>query len=462
VGLLALVFFGFAVWVSYARSTRVRSASVSFAAYGLGLGLLAILVHSLSDFGQHLPANALLTAIFCALLIVLGREAWADTDRAAARDEGHAAHPSSHRASLSACPALAWRMVALCVVVGVWVWAIGGAERARQAESHWQEVLAAERQLEADQWVARQGDYQRLFTPAVAAVVAEPGNIEYRHWLGAYKWLSLAPYTDPNTQQLAAEALPWARQIADELLEARAVCPTFGASYCLAGEIEKFVLGDPNGADHIRTGYRLAPCDATACFAAARIDAEEGQVDDAFAKLARTVQLDGRFFSQAVHLCIRDLGREDLAVQLAQEDPDRLASVANTLVVSDGAEPQSVTTPGSAGTGHPFAELAQTKAFDQLKKKCEEPGTPAYAHASLANLYRRRGEMDAAMQHYRQALMKEYDQVEWHYALAQLLAGQGRTDEAVHEARICLRFRPDYAAAKSLVEQLSLLRAGTQ
>jgi hypothetical protein len=40
-------------------------------ALGLGFGVVAILVHSAADFGQHVPAVAALTAVSCALLINL-------------------------------------------------------------------------------------------------------------------------------------------------------------------------------------------------------------------------------------------------------------------------------------------------------------------------------------------------------------------------------------------------------
>ena len=73
VGLLSLVLFGIAVWGHYARAIRNDSSSIHFAAYGLGFGLLAILIQSLSDFGQHLPANAILSAVCCGLLVTLGR-----------------------------------------------------------------------------------------------------------------------------------------------------------------------------------------------------------------------------------------------------------------------------------------------------------------------------------------------------------------------------------------------------
>lgn len=465
VGLAALVLFGVAIWFNYARSLNVSSSAIRSAAYGLGFGLLAILIHSLSDFGQHMPANALLTAVCCGLLVALPRiEGRKERRKEGRKEEQENVRNSSiptflpsHLLTFSRSrPAFAAQAIALLAVAGIWAWAIQGANRARIAESHWNQVLASENQMEADQWVATEEAYDGLFTHAIGAVMAEPDNIKYRHWLGAYKWLSLTALIDPNTQQLPDDALPWARQIADELLDAREVCPTFGASYCLAGEIEKFVLKDPNGAADIRRGYRLAPCDPTACFAAARIDAEEGKVEDAFAKLTRAVELDGRFFRQAAGLCIRGLGRDDLAVQLAQEDASRLAFVGNTLSAVGGAVALSSTTAVSTSASQQLAEQAQEEAFEQLKEKCEKPDAPAAAHASLANLYQKRGDTDAAVQHYRRALMKNYDQVGWHYALAQLLAGQGQTEDAIHEARICLRLRSDYAAARRLIQQLSL------
>jgi len=455
VGLIALVLFGVAIWFNYAKSMNVGSVPIRSAAYGLGFGLVAILVHSFSDFGQHLPANALLTAVSCGLLVALSRTG-SRKKAAAGSDETEMALPSPPPAFLPLRYARAWQVTALVLVGGIWVWAILDANHARVAEAHWNQVLAAEHQLDLDEWAANPETYDKLFTHAIEAVITEPDNIEYRHWLGAYKWLSLTPYIDPNTQKLQEEALPWARQIADELLDARPVCPTFGATYCLAGEIEKFVLADPNGTAHIRRGYELAPCDPTACFAAARIDAEEGRAEDAFAKLTRAIQLDGRLFRQAAELCIRHLGREDLALQLAQEDPSRLAYVGNALSTSGGATSLSTTTTVSTSLSQQLAQQAQAEAFEQLKQKCERPEAPASAHASLANLYQKRGDTDSAVAHYRRALMKDYSQVGWHYALAQLLAGQGHTDEAIHEAKICLRLRADYAPARRLIQQLSV------
>ncbi len=443
-GLLTLVLLGVAVWASYARSVSVPSSPIRSTAYGLGFGLLAIQVHSLVDFGQHLPANAMLSTIFCGLLIAMAHGG-----------ERVPEHPSGRTRR----PAVAVvRAGVAALAAGVFAWSILGANRASTAESHWNKAIAAESHIEALQWQASEQAYDYLFTHATAAVEAEPDNIQYRHWLSAYQWLSLTPYTDPNTGMLRAEALPWARQIVEDLHAARPLCPTFGATYCLAGEIEKFVLADPNGARHIRAGYRLAPCDSTACFVAARCDAEEGRADEAFAKLSRAVQLDARLFRRAIAMCIDDLGRGDLALSLASDDPIRLAQVGDALAISSTVAPVSLAavTPFDANDLHDLVGQAETMAFEQLMHRCEQSDAPASAHASLASYYRRGGDVEAAIRQYRRALMKDYDQVGWHYALAQLLAGENHTDEAIREARICLRLRSDHAAAKRLIEQLSI------
>ncbi|MEN6334753.1 MAG: O-antigen ligase family protein, partial [Phycisphaerales bacterium] len=443
VGLLALACFGVLVWRSYARSTAASSVPIRSAAYGLGFGLMAILIHSLSDFGQHLPANGMLSAVSCGLLIALTR---------LARTRNAESIPQRTRSLIPL------RAAMLALVIGVSAWSIHGANGARVAESHWNKVLAAQPHIEAMQWRLTKEARDYLFTHAVAAMEAEPDNVQYRHWFNAYKWSSLVPDADPNTGVMDAEILPQVREIVEGLHAARPLCPTFGATYCLAGEIERFVLMDPDGAAHIRTGYRLAPCDSTACFAAARCDAEEGRQDEAFGKLLRAVQLNDRMFPQAVAICVTGLRRPDLAVTLAADNPRQLAYVSNALAASGTSVSTSCVEPDSrvtAGTDDVAAQ-AETKAFEQLKRQCERSDAPAAAHASLASYYRRRGDTDAAIQQYRRALMKDYDRVDWHYAMAQSLADAGDVEGALREAGICLRLRSDHAGAKRLIGQLAV------
>lgn len=449
VGLLTLGVFAIMVWARYGRNIRHGGAPICLASYGLGFGLFAILIHSLSDFGQHLPANAMLSAVCCGLLIA----------------QGHMDRPyDRHLEDSPGGVAIRGRwLVVLLGAGGVWGWTLLGANNARIAEANWNKALAAEHHLEASDWLASSEAYEYLFIHAMAAAEAEFDNIHYRHWLGVYKWLSLTPHSDPNTGQLTPEALPWARQIVDELHEARPLCPTFGPLYCVVGEIEQFVLGDPNGIERIRKGYRLAPCDPTVCLVAARADIEEGRTADAFAKLARSVQLDESGFEQAALLCIHDLDRADLALTLAGDKAAWLARIGSLLAEADPSAPE--TAGGEAVVASDRQELiaqARSRAFEQLKITCEAPDAPASAHASLADLYHRCKDYEAAIRHYRRAVQLDYDQFYWHYTLATLLAKARRNDQAIHEVRICLRIRPTYAPAKRLLEDLVIRPATVQ
>ena len=120
-------------------------------------------------------------------------------------------------------------------------------------------------------------------------------------------------------------------RIVDEFHKARLLCPTYGATYCVVGQLEKNVLNDPVGAEHIRKGFQLAPCDPTACFVAALLDIEEQKVDSASNKLDRAVELDSGFFNSVADVYINDLNRPDLALAIAGDNINRLYYIANAL-----------------------------------------------------------------------------------------------------------------------------------
>jgi hypothetical protein len=117
----------------------------------------------------------------------------------------------------------------------------------------------------------------------------------------------------------------------DEFHKARLLCPTYGATYCVVGQLEKFVLNDPAGAEHIRKGFKLAPFDPTACFVAALLDVEEGKIDAAINKLNRAVELDDGFFNRVTDVYINNLDRPDLALVIAGDNIDRLHYIADAL-----------------------------------------------------------------------------------------------------------------------------------
>ncbi len=412
------------------RNVKRTSLPVQSAAYGLGFGLLAVMLHSLSDFGQHLPANAALSAVSCALLLAIahksGTPAAANTSARAFRV------PKGVSAAVLICTA------------GVWMWALIGANGARLAETRWDETLALEYSLAEKDWFGSDEEYIALISSAEAATTYEPDNAKYLHWLNVYRWRSMSRLTDPNTGEIRipAEATGIVKRIADELLGAAVLCPTYGPSYCVAGQLRKSVLNDPAGADLIEKGYRLAPCDPTACFVAGVLDVEQGRIEASFGKLARAATLNGGLFREVANIYANQLERPDLALEMAGDNTGRLSYVAGIL--------------DDTGENKELVEQVRNKVVESLEQRCNEPDAPASVFASLAAVYVRRGDGEKAIEYYRRALSLKYDQVRWRLSLARLLAETGSVREALREARICLRLNPELSAAKGLIADLSV------
>ncbi|NQT00582.1 MAG: O-antigen ligase family protein [Planctomycetes bacterium] len=438
IGLTALVCFGIVVWVSYVRNIRSGSVPIRSAAYGLGFGLLAIMLHSLSDFGQHLPANAFLSAVCCALLLGLRKESLG-LARAGKKNNPTAKIAETSQGSRGL------RIAVLICVSTVWAWALLSANSARLAEAHWKKVLTVEQNLTDKDWQASDEEYIDLISNAAAAADYQPDNVKYRHWLNVYRWESISRISDPNTGEviMSEQTMEFVRRIVDELHNARLLCPTYGPTYCVLGQLEKFTLDDPNGAEHIRKGFQLAPCDPTVCFVTGLLDAEEQQIDASFEKFSRAIELDGGFFKGVADVYIKHVSRPDLAVAIAGDNTSRLSYVANALA---GMEEHK-----------DIVEKAQARVIELLKEKCSGPDAPAWALASLANICRKEKDNEAAIAYYRRALALDYSQVYWRFALARLLADTDRIPEAIHEARICLRLRPEFKAAEKLIADLSVL-----
>lgn len=430
IGLGLLVGFIAIVWKSYFRNVRRTHLPIRSAAFGLGFGLLAVMIHSFSDFGQHLPANACLSAVACGLILGLAR-----------MGGGEANTPARTKGVGSSTKV---RAAVAVIVTGVVVWSVIGARDAYSAETHWRQALRIEETLRENDWLGTNDEYTRLLSHAEQASLHQPENVKYRHWLNVYRWRSISRVTDPNTGQVAVtpQILEFTERIVGELHQARRLCPTFGAIYCVAGQLEKFVLDDPAGAGHIRTGFRLAPCDATACFVAGLLDTQEEKFEDSLAKFRRAVTLNGSMIRDVVAIYVHQVNRPDLAVTLAQDNLSWLSLVARAL--------------GETSEHPELADRVRSEVARLLKEKCSQPDAPAASLASLAYIYRKEKDYAAAADYFRRALSLDYGQVNWRLALARTLAKIDQVREAIHEARICMRLRPQMAAAKRLIEDLSV------
>jgi O-antigen ligase len=448
--LLVLAFVGI-IWANFVRAARAGRPRIAAAAFGLGYGLLAVMVHSISDFGQHIPAVAALSAVTCGVLVVLARmarqaEAAQAALDAAAPAEGEEAPPpvivpERRRPLRLAVP------VAAAVLLG---WAALGANQARDAAAYSRAAERVAATLEDNNWDGSDEDFTELLRNAAECAETERDNVEYRYWLNVYRWRAIGREHDAETGEtlLTAEALDFARQIVSELHAARPLCPTYGPVVSLAGQLEAFVLDDPAGLGRIRTAYELSPGHPDVVFSAALADAAAGDFDASLAKFRRCVEMSPATLAEVMNVYENQFDRPDLAIAAAEQS--RQSTPLLVLAARLRAR-------GDAG-GAALAVTARAAGTRILAERVRQPGAPPWAMVDLAGLYVQDKRNEEAITLYRDALAADYGQVDWRLALARVLAASGRHAEALREAQICLRLRPGYAAAEQLVGQLSVPR----
>jgi tetratricopeptide (TPR) repeat protein len=429
VGLGLLIVLAVIICGSYIRSSNRTNSPIHMATYGLGFGLFAVLLHSFSDFGQHLPANGFLSAIFCGLILSLARQ----------REQASA----GLRVTASVVREKSFRVILLIGVSAIWVWAVIGAGKARAGEAEWRKVVAVETNLPKRIWRATRNECDDLILAATQAVNRDPRNIKYRYWLNVYRWRAIDQQMNLDNEEviISGELKQEVRDIVDQLYKVCLLCPTYGPAHTVAGQIEKFVLKDNSGSAKIKNGHRLAPCDPMTCFAAGCLDVSEGRYEDSLGKFDRAVKLDGKLFNDVVSVYVTGLSRPDLAISAAGENVHHLKHVADVLEEMQYND---------------LAQQTRQKTRRLLEMKCSQPDAPAWALAFLGDICRGQEDDKAAMEYYRRALALDYSQVEWRLNLAQVLARMEKVPEAMGEARICLRISPQLKSAERLVKNLSV------
>jgi len=432
VGFALVAAFGAVIFRNYLRCIRDGRSGVGIAAIGLGAGLLAVLIHSVCDFGLHLPSIACLAAVFCGLVVTMARGGGSSDARPPGR--------KSARARLFA---------ALCLagVAATWLWAVTGADAARRAEGYWKQAQRLETRMRENNWAVANADYTRLISLTGKALQLQPDNVLYRHWLNVHRWRAVSRVTEPETGNtiLGPAAPASAEKIVSDLQQAHADCPTFGPSYSLAGQLRRFVLGDEGGAELIRTGRALAPCDPAACVAVGTLEAHEGNVEASLEAFRRALRLDGRWFDRIVKVYVFQVRRPDLALEIAGDDFGRLLAVAEILDQEGNAA---------------LAAKARQQARVLLLARCEAPDAPARTLAKAAEICLRDKQYERAADYYRRALSRECGNVAWRLNFATVLEAIGRAPEAREQARICLKLMPGMPGAKRLIAKLSTRRIG--
>lgn len=417
------------------KVARRGHTDVAPAVYGIAFGLVAVTIHSATDFGQRLPANFCLLATLTGLVVAMGR-----------LEKRHEDLQNDAPRVRPAIPIWIRRAIAAVMFVGVaalWFVTIRGAYATYIGERWYTAALGIEPRLTATNATPSDDDYVDLIAAATAASQSQPNNISYAYWLNYYRWASLSSLVDPTSGELVlrSDSIPTVRRIADELAAARRSCPTFGPAYALEGQLRLFVLNDKAGADLIRKGLQLAPNDPPTCLVAGELAARDGKFSDAIPLLMRAIKLHPDYFGEVARFCLNELKRPDIARTLAGDDYGRLSELARMLPAE--------------GDDAKYAKEFQAQAEEVLRRRVSANEATASQIAALAAIEQSRNQWEAAIQLYNRALVQDYPQVDWRLNLARALAANGKPEDALHEVRICLRLRPRHPEATKLLEELT-------
>ncbi|HDY65720.1 MAG TPA: hypothetical protein ENH84_05765 [Phycisphaerae bacterium] len=431
-GLVCVLGFMVIIAVHCIRCIRRTGPSIQIIAVGLGgYGLLAVAVHSWTDFGLHKPANACLAVVFCALLT--GMAGMGKTRKASFSGDSRSTEGWSSRLIAG---------VVLAVVLGAWTWGLLGGDTARRAESYWRKAEVIRDVIRNQGWATGNEEYAQLIIEAQKAVRIQPGNVEYRFWLNYFRWRSLSRVRVDKTGAIFVPqaSLGRVRDIVNDLNQTRRLCPVYGPAVCLAGELKLGVLGEEEGAALIRKGRKLSPSNPMPNFAVGVLDALEGRLEESLERFGRAARLDKGFFLNAAEFYVLDLKRPDLAVKLAGSNLIYMKRLARFLEKQPNC-----------------AELAgkiRSKIADRLREECQKPNVPAWQLALLADHCYRQEKFNEAIGYYRRALDIDYGNVNWRISLANALEKTGRIPEAISEVQLSLKLRPKLRGSEQLLERL--------
>ncbi len=374
-GLVLALAFACIVWKHFVRCIGSASSAKRMAAAGLGYGLLAVMTQSMTDYGQHLPSIACLTAVTCALLINVAKSGRRTTTPL----------------PLVKPPAMGLRFARFAMpagLVGVMAFAFVFTNNARLAAasaSRAAEIAAAIQ----ENATGAEGAYSQVLEEADDAVAHAPLDVEARYWQCWYRWNFVSRHTNPKTGMivLTDDDLLQVRRIVADMHQARLLCPTYGPVAAVVGQWELFVLNEAAGADHVRLGYRLAPNNAEACFTAALVAATQGGNEETLKTFGRYLLLAPENMPRVADACIERFERPDLALNLAGDNPQRLLNVIGAL---------------HAGT---IKSDLRTKTLAQAIARCKtaqvKDGVPADVFASIGRLYRQDKQWPQALANFR-------------------------------------------------------------
>ncbi|WP_197204076.1 O-antigen ligase family protein [Crateriforma conspicua] len=443
----------------------LHAARRSGLAAGAAIGVIAVLIHSVVDFGLRVPATGLLAvcvaALMCCQPVVVRKPSRRSRSRRRYQmiqdgGDGASSHQSSDRESRSLQGAvrsavvggdgedassgirdrgdvsdsilstrdtvIRYALAAWLVIFALWTVRVNR----RYAVAELAKLSAADQMRRADQAsaVAEMG----------AAVDAVPEAVELRIEYVRTIQAASAMRSDAKMPER------WTKEILSQSRIIQRLCPlTWQPSAWLAQ------YGDADDADrhlqYLVRARRLHPGQPDLAVLAGRAMQSEKGVTAALVHYRDSLTYSTEHLQEILQRLDGQLDASELVDQVLPTDPVvllRAAQVAPT--VSDQWESAV------------FAEAAllAVKRPEAYARDLDRGETEALRSSALEIL----GRNDEAIDAMRMALNEDPEQVQWRVRMATLLLAEDRLDQATREVRIALQLRPSDRSAKALQQEL--------
>jgi O-antigen ligase/tetratricopeptide (TPR) repeat protein len=459
---LGLLTIGLVYWLGCRALRRHAGRSVSGLAFGAVIAFTTLVIHSVVDFGLHIPAIALLATVLCAHLCGLGDLEPHSTRNAAASDAPAPTAPQYRFRMGGLAPLVG---AATCVGLGVLLstsgWKAFRADRLQWAAAQVSGTDADSQQrrlgyleqaaaLEPDDVVVlvylsdvRIGAYEeherkrragnRMSMAATAFIWPAPG-------MSALALASAWIANDAANQELAradhaeqtrGEILPALRSS----LAARNACPLLPQpQLAIAAFCDRLKRADPRGA-YLERAKLLAPANPVLWYLCGVQELEGKQPAKAWASWRRCLELSDAFLPEILATASPLLDAHAIVQMVLPDRPEIVLAAASRLYPDEKAFAKR----------RPFLQHALNLLEAQAAPlNAEELHTKALVHKSL-------GQFEKTEETY-QNLLKQYpEQANYRLEFAQFLHSQGRLQEARRELLIVIAQQPQNGQARDLL-----------
>jgi O-antigen ligase/tetratricopeptide (TPR) repeat protein len=465
---LGLLAIGAVYWLGGRAIGRTPDPAARGLVAGALLAFSTLVLHSVGEFGAHVPAITVLAAVLCAHICAQGSAVGRPTGAGDGQATPARASPELRARLWGLAPCVG---AVTCVALGLMIYAAGW-------KAHRLDRLRVATVRAAEEGGPDALRLQRAYLEA--AVTLAPDNAELQAELGSVRLQEAARANDrlgPRSEAVmlvaitswaAASAFPAAPQPAaavallcgltpaarhglatpaeqrrtrslvalalKSILRARDACPSLSrVQLAIASHTSDLARADPQ-EEYLRRAQLLAPADPKVWYTSGLLDLAARRPERAWASWRRSLELSESYLPQILSATAAQLTPEELAEKVLSNRPELLLAAATRL---EQAAPRIDPRP------------LLTRALGQLAAQSEAL-TPQDLR-TRARVLRALGREAEAMAAYQTLVARQPEEVAYRHELARFLYDVGRLDEARREISVTLAQQPTYGPARELL-----------